>query len=226
MARAKKAEISQHSRQHQVYKNAEGVRLPGITTLVGLRDKPALAPAANKLGLEGIDSVAHWGDLRSIGKACHAMILADLKNEKFDPKDYTARQIDRAENGYLKWLDWRKAHVLEPILIEAPLVSEKHQWGGTMDFYGKVDGRLELTDYKTGSGIWAEHWFQVAGYSTILEEHGHKVEARRILNIGRDENEEFLEELRVGAPKEDEVFWVVCFREIWAIEKRLQKEKD
>ncbi len=226
MARARKAEVSQHSRQHQIYKNAEGIRLPGVTTLVGLRDKPALPPAANKLGLEGIDSVAHWKDLATIGKAAHAMIMADLKNEKFDPKDYTPRQIDRAENGYIKWLDWAKGHKLEPVLVEVPLVSEKHQWGGTMDFYGKVDGRLELGDYKTGSGIWPEYWYQVAGYSTILEEHGYPVEARRILNIGRDEREEFLEEVRVGPPKEDEIFWVVCFREIWAIEKRLRKEKD
>ena len=226
MARAKKAEVSEHSRQHTIYKNAAGVRLPGVTTLAGLRDKPALAPAANKLGLQGIDSVAHWKDLAAIGKATHAMILADLKNEKFDAKDYTPRQIDRAENGYLKWLEWAKGHKLEPILIEVPLVSEKHQWGGTMDYYGRVDGRLELDDYKTGSGIYDEYWFQIAGYDAILAEHGHPVEARRILNIGRDETEEFREEVRVGRAKDDEIWWLVCQREIWAVEKRLRKEKD
>ncbi len=226
MARAKKADVSQHSRQHTIYKNAAGVRLPGVTTLVGLRDKPALPPAANKLGLQGIDSVAHWKELAVIGRATHAMVYAELSGTKFDPQDYTPRQIDRAENGFIKFLDWLKGHKLEPIILEQPLVSERHQWGGTPDIYCRLDGRLELIDAKSGAGIWPEHWFQLAGYATILEEHGHKVEARRILNIGRDETEDFLEEVRVGQPKEDEVWILTCFREIWAAEARLRKEKD
>ena len=154
------------------------------------------------------------------------MIRADLSGEQFDPKDYTPRQIDRAENGFIKYLEWRKRHTLEPILLETPLVSEKHQWGGTMDFYGKVDGRLELIDYKTGSGIYPEHWLQSAGYYTILEENGYKVEVRRILNIGRDESEEFDEKEGFGPPKEEQVWILVCLREIWAAQKKLRKEKD
>ena len=226
MARAKKAEVSDHSRQHTVYKNAAGVRLPGITTLAGMLDKPALPPAANKLGLEGIDSTAHWKDLAIIGRATHSMILADLSGSQFDPKDYTPRQIDRAENGFIKYLEWKKGHQVEPILLETPLVSEKHQWGGTMDIYCRLDGRLEPIDAKTGSGIYPEYWLQVAGYYAILEEHGHKVEARRILNIGRDESEEFLEEVRVGPPLDDEIWILVCLREIWAAKARLRREKS
>ena len=226
MARAKSADVSRHSKAHTTYRNAEGVRLPGITTLTGLLDKPGLAPAANKLGLQGINSVEHWKELAIIGRAAHEMVHAELTGGTFDLKDYTPRQVDRAENGFIKYLEWKKGGVIEPILLETPLVSEKHQWGGTADIYAKVGGRLELIDLKSGSGIWPEHWLQTAGYYTILEENGYKVEARRILNIGRDETEDFAQDERPGPPSEDEVWILTCLREIWAAQARLRKAKD
>lgn len=225
MPRVKKADVSQHSKQHTVYRNKQGVRLPGITTLIGLRDKPALVPAANKLGLQGIDSVAHWKELAIIGRCVHEMIHDDLVGREFNGKDYTPRQIDKAENGFIKYLEWKKGKVIEPILLEKPLVSEEYQFGGTLDIYARVDGRLELIDAKSGSGIWPEHWLQLAGLSLILKEHGYEIEARRVLNISRDESEDFLEDVRLGPPDPDEVYIVVCFREIWAAEARLRNKR-
>ena len=43
------------ARQHTVYKLASGARVPGVTTVLSVLNKPALVPWANKLGLEGID---------------------------------------------------------------------------------------------------------------------------------------------------------------------------
>ena len=41
-------------RAHQRYKIEDGTIVPGVTTVVGILNKPALVPWANKLGLEGI----------------------------------------------------------------------------------------------------------------------------------------------------------------------------
>jgi hypothetical protein len=47
--------IKSISKAHTIYKTAEGVRVPGATTITGLLNKPYLVPWANKLGLEGIE---------------------------------------------------------------------------------------------------------------------------------------------------------------------------
>ena len=222
----KKVEVSRHSRQHQQYYNSKRVRLPGVTTLVGLIDKPFLAPAANRLGLQGIDSVKHWAELAIIGRCVHEMIFCNLANFKPDLNDYTARQIGQAKNAFSKFREWKKHHTIEPILLEEPLVSEKYQFGGTMDIYGKVDGRLELIDAKSGSGIWPDMWLQMAGYYLLLEENGFRVDRRRILNIARDKTEDFAEEVRIGPPKPKEISALRHLRGLWADLASLRKEKD
>jgi len=223
----KKVEVSRHSRQHQQYFNAKHVRLPGVTTLVGLIEKPLLAPAANRLGLQGIDSVKHWAELAIIGRCVHEMIFCNLANFKPDLNDYTARQISQAENAFSKFREWKSHHTIEPILLEEPLVSEKYQFGGTMDIYGKVDRRyLELIDAKSGSGIWPDMWLQMAGYHLLLEENGFRVDRRRILNIGRDETEDFAEEVRLGPPKPKEISALRHLRGLWADLASLRKKKD
>jgi hypothetical protein len=222
----RKRDISRHSRQHQQYFNAKGVRLPGVTTLVGLLDKPALVPAANKLGLQGIDSVAHWKELAIIGRCVHEMIFSDLSGIELNIEDYTPRQVKAAKNAFGKFLEWKSNHTIDPILLEEPLVSEKYQIGGTMDIYGEVDGRLELIDAKSGSGIWPEMWFQMAGYFLLLKENRFPVKARRILNISRDKTEDFAQEVRLGPPKPGEINVLLHLRAIWADLARLRKEKD
>ena len=223
----KSEEVSRHSRQHQQYFNAKGVRLPGVTTLVGLIDKPFLAPAANKLGLQGIDSVKHWAELAIIGRCVHEMIFCNLANLKLDLKDYTTRQIGQAENAFGKFREWKKRHTIDAIMLEEPLVSEKFQFGGTMDIYAKVDRRyLELIDAKSGSGIWPDMWLQMAGYSLLLEESGFRVDRRRILNIGRDKTEDFAQEVRLGPPKPKEISALRHLRGLWADLASLRKEKD
>ena len=44
------------SKAHQRYKLADGTQVPGVTTITGQLNKPALIIWANRLGLQGIDS--------------------------------------------------------------------------------------------------------------------------------------------------------------------------
>jgi len=222
----KKVEVSRHSRQHIQYSNAKGVHLPGVTTLVGLIDKPFLAPAANRLGLQGIDSVAHWKELAIIGKCVHEMIFSDLADLELNLEDYTTRQIKKAKNSFDKFVDWKSRHRIEAILLEEPLVSEKYQIGGTPDIYAKVDRYFELIDAKSGSGIWPDMWFQMAGYYLLLTENGYRVDHRRILNIPRDKTEGFAEAVRIGPPKPKEISVLVHLRGLWADLASLRKDKD
>ena len=113
--------------------------------------------------------------------------------EEVDTSDYSAQQIDQAENAYLKWLEWKKDKVLTPYLIETPLVSELFQYGGTPDFLGEVNGILKLVDLKTGY-VGKEAYIQTCAYRELLIENGYPPAGRiLILGIPRTEDEKFVE---------------------------------
>jgi hypothetical protein len=185
------AVASKRSRVHTRYYTKSGRLVPGVTTITGQLDKPGLINWANQLGLQGHDCNKYRDVLAEIGTIAHAMVLSHWKNESFKSDNIAGDLIDKAENSFLSYLQWEKGHKVEPILCEVALVSENLLYGGTMDFYGKIDGKLAVLDLKSGKGIYTEHWYQVGGYRGLLIENGHDVEQCRVLNIPRTENEEF-----------------------------------
>jgi hypothetical protein len=86
-------------------------------------------------------------------------------------------------------------------------VSEQYRYGGTLDIYANVDGQREIIDLKTGSGIYAEHIYQVATLKKLLEENGCEVDGVRVINIPRTEDEGFLEQ--VAREKELNNGWLI-----------------
>ena len=190
------------------YKDQNGMRLPGVTTITGQElgwNKGVLISWANKKGLEGIETGAMMDDLAQIGTLAHQIVMDKIRKIETDASDYSKNQIDKALNCLKSYNNWMKDKVVEPILLEERLISEVHKFGGTPDFYGKVDGVLTLIDYKTGSGLYDEYLVQVGGgYLILLEELGHKVEAIELLNIPRSGGESF--QVRV-IPQDN---WVYC----------------
>ena len=182
------------NKAHTKYYLKDGTLVPGTTTITGELGwgKSALIAWANNLGLKGLSSAKFRDDKAEIGTLAHGLILENHGGEKFDTSDYSKNQIDSAENSVISYYEWLKGKKLEPILVEKPLISEQHKFGGTPDNYCKLDGISTLLDYKTGKGIYLEHWIQVAGgYNLLLLETGHQVEQIMILNIPRTEDESF-----------------------------------
>jgi hypothetical protein len=183
-------------------KNGKGVIFPGVTTIVGILNKPALVPWANKLGLQGIDVKRFVDDKADIGTLAHAMIIGRLMNKTTATEDYSKAQISAAENACLSFFAWQETHRLDVMFAEMPLVSEKYEFGGQFDIMGtvRINGQEanELLDLKTGSGIWPEHYYQLGGYWILLQENGIHPEQIRILNIPRSEDENFQEVILSG----------------------------
>ena len=198
------AAVRANNKVHTVYKSISGKRLPSVTTILGaVLAKPALIKWAHGLGLKGIDMDGYRDELADIGKLAHRMILDHLRGEKTDTSHNTPQQVDLAENCFLKYLEWERQHSVEPLVVEEPLVSYEHGFGGTPDFYGNVDGQLCLMDFKTGKAIYEDYWYQLGGYGLLLAE---RPACYRILNIGRSEDEQFVEETRTSVERETEIF--------------------
>jgi hypothetical protein len=201
------AVAAKRSRSHTRYYDKAGKLLPGVTTVLGVLNKPALISWANNLGLAGINVREYVDILATVGKIGHDMICCHNKGVKFEANGERADLIDKAENCFLSYLAWEKQHKVEPILCEAALVSEKYGFGGTVDMFAKVDGILTVVDYKTGKAIYPEHVYQVAAYRYLIIENGGYVPAAvRILQIGRDETEGFSEKVVTDTTREWEIF--------------------
>lgn len=187
--------LKKKSKTHTIYRLDSGEKVPGATTVLNVLDKPALIPWAWKLGMEGVDYRTYRDKAAEIGTLAHYMIECELKGIEPDLTDYAPFQIDLSENCLLSWYEWKKNHDIQVIFSEMPLVSELYRYGGTIDCYATVDGVKTIIDFKTGKGVYDSHVYQVAGYATLLEANGYPVEAIRILNIPRSNDETFQEKI-------------------------------
>jgi hypothetical protein len=213
--------IPQKIKAHQIYRNSDDQIVPSVTTILGILNKPALVKWANNLGLQGIDSSRYTDEMASIGTLAHAMVVAHLKNEKLDLREYSPDQISKAENCVLKYLEWEKDKKVEPLLIERPLVSKMLQFGGQVDLYCKLNGVPTLIDFKTSKAVYSEMIHQLAAYRYLLIENHYPVEQVFILRIGRDETEGFEVKLAGNLDTHFELF-TRCL-EIYNLKKLLKE---
>ena len=216
--------MSDKVKAHTRYQLKDGTIVPGVTTVTGSQlgwNKQVLINWANRMGLQGIDSNKYKDDKAVIGTLGHSLATDSLLGIQTDTSDYSANQIEAAENSVLSFYEWAKGKEIRPILVEIPLVSEEYKFGGTPDIYGEINGTLELVDLKTGSGIYHEMIVQVSAYEKLLEEAGYRVDAVRILNIPRTEDEAFME--RGLGKQQREVAWEIftnCLRN-YQLKKKL-----
>ena len=208
------------SQAHTRYKNAEGVGVAGVTTILNILNKPALIPWANKLGLEGIQVGKYVDDKADIGTLAHNMIHCHLTKEECDTSEYSKKQIEQAENCIISFHDWEKANNIEPLILERQLVSEDYQYGGTIDIYVRMGEHLVLIDLKTGKAIYDNMAYQLAAYNELLIENDHHVDYSMILNIPRAENENFAVRRWDNLDKEFRIF-TNCL-EIYNLQKEIK----
>lgn len=181
---------------HTIYKNKESKRVPSVTTILGILDKPALKFWGNKIGLQGIKITEYVDDKALIGTLAHYRAECHIlkKELDFSQFDCTQEQINQSEICFNKYLEWESyQYELTPIANEIPLVSEKYQYAGCADFICKLNGKVTLIDFKTCNSIFSEAYMQTIAYKELIEENKivDKIEQIVILRIGRDESEGF-----------------------------------
>ena len=171
------------------YRRANGDRVPRVSAILGVLDKPALVRWAWRLGTQGVDIEDVRRETASAGTLAHEAIAAELGGPSVDADYYTATEQDGARAAIIQWRAWRAEHEVQPVLIEQPLVSEQLGYGGTPDVCAYVDGRLEVIDFKTSRRVYDNHVVQLAAYWNLLRENGYEVQALRVLAFPRDGSE-------------------------------------
>lgn len=173
-----------------IYKNKDGKRLPGVTTVLGNLgwNRDALMYWAWAEGIEGRNFRETADKAANIGTIAHAMIEADLKGKEFDSSKYDKGMIDKAETSYLAWLEWKDLVKFELLESEKSLVSEKYQFGGTIDI-AAIKKITAIVDLKTSKGVYPDHKIQVAAYGKLWNENypDNPIQAYYILQLGKED---------------------------------------
>jgi hypothetical protein len=157
----------------------DGARVPSVTGITGVLDKPGLPwAAARETALwalhnrELVDQLGDaawlrtatghhrdvWDSKRDRGSNLHASADAlvttgyvDVPPEQFPLVEVAADFLDRWD--------------VRPVFNEAAVFSLEHRYAGRLDLIGELsDGNVWLLDFKTGSGVYPEMALQMAGY--------------------------------------------------------------
>jgi len=208
---------------HTVYKLPDGLRVPSVTTVIGIMAKPALLDWAWRMGCEGKDYKKERDAAADAGTLAHSLILAHLKGEKLNTDEYSKDTINQAENSFLSYLSWEKGKDIKTVLVEQPLVTEMG-YGGTPDLYAVIDGVPSLVDFKTGKSLYSEYEIQIAAYNRLLIDNGYDpAESWRLLRIGRGEDDSYEERYIRDIGASWQIF-VHCL-EIYKLQKLLKEGK-
>lgn len=213
---------------HTRYKLPDGTPVPGVSTISGVMDKPALVIWANRLGLDGIDSTRYVDSLAQAGTLAHYFVEADLRDMDRDPeylKEFSQIDQDRAETSFVKYLDWKAQHDIILLGSEIEIVSAQYRCGGRLDLILQYDGIDTLVDLKTCKALYGDgddKWAQVAGYKLLAEEAGYEIPQSAILRLGREPTEGF--EFAIMPNPEAQVKRFLICRDLLEVNKILKKK--
>jgi hypothetical protein len=156
------------------YYTAAGKRVPGVTTILG-RFKPAdgLIWWAWNEGREGRDYRETRDAAADAGTEIHALAHRFVHDPTaaFEPELATLSEpVRRGFEAFERW--WRGCRFVRVAGAEIPLVSERYEFGGTLDLLVYDEKRrLHLVDYKAANDVYPEALCQVAAYENLWLEH-------------------------------------------------------
>lgn len=167
-----------HGNSHSYF--MDGQRLPGVTSIIGVLDKPALVNWASETTaryavenwerLSGMSFLNRYEELKKArehtnreatvrGKRIHSLAERIMRGDEVSPDD---RSLRAAAQAYVDLLD---AWDLQPVTLEMPCVNLEYRYAGTADgiFESPKLGRL-IVDIKTGRKAYDEVALQLAAY--------------------------------------------------------------
>jgi hypothetical protein len=166
---------------HSKYFNKAGQEVPSVTTVLKILNKPSLINWANYLGFkrQNVDNVLKSS--AEIGSFIHDLAESVIRGNY--PVYKIPDEFDKnlIKIPYANFLNWYNKNALEPILIEKGFATDN--FGGTFDFYGKLNGNNTLIDFKTSKNFYMSQFIQLSGYILLLEENEYSIDQVTILLI-------------------------------------------
>lgn len=166
----------------RVYKRAEGVYYPSVTTVLQYMPR-------NKFFENWLKDVGHNADLiaRKAGKEgtqVHEAAEKLIKGEEISWMDDfgNAKYSQLVWEMILKFHDFWSTHKPKPIYVEEFTFSDEHRYAGTADLVVELNGENWLLDIKTSNALHRSYDLQLAAYAKAIEEtKGIKIDRTGII---------------------------------------------
>jgi hypothetical protein len=233
---------------HELKVGEDWKALTGCTTILGVLAKPALIQWSANMAVDFIDSeykrvtnVDTWNYRKSLeenwanilkeakvahrkkketagtwGTEVHAEIERFILNTMAN-KMPTPMYEDRI-NHFITWATENKVKFLE---AEKSVYSKSLFLGGIVDIICEIDGEMWLADIKTGSGIYPEHFAQMAGYELMLNEMGYgPIKGHIVLNLSKDGK---FKEKRSVSTEDAKSFFLACV-EVYRLQEKFKNQ--
>jgi PD-(D/E)XK nuclease superfamily len=195
------------------YVDGEGHEFPGVTSILNVMEKKLdwwkMDVSGNyildqieavhrgerlydrkKILAEGKKAPDNYRDLKGAqGTRIHKVIEKRLNNEDITVQRKKDVKLSAIMFQIEKWIDDNE---LEPVLVEAYLLSREHGYAGAVDLVARQNSKkygpqLILVDMKTGRSLQREHTWQMAAYATAYEEmYCEPIDMAFILHIDYD----------------------------------------
>jgi len=159
-----------------------GPPYPSVTTILGVKNKPALVGWAKRetaacavRNISMLSRMAETGGTQAaiewlkripdyqrdvsaeLGSRVHAVAEALARGEFVSIGDDVRSFVAAYRRDFLE------AFAPRFLAIEAMVCSERYEYGGTADAFVEIDGEIWLLDYKTGAGVYPDSALQLAG---------------------------------------------------------------
>ncbi len=158
----------------KAYYDADGKRLPSVTTIIGrFKDSNNLLFWANKVGREGMTLEDARKPAADAGTIAHGWVEDHINGRALRQIDADPDVIAKGRAAYEAYLTWQQMTRLQIRHTEVSLSSGKHRFGGTLDAIGTVanmSNGLALVDWKSSQSVYADYLYQMAAYAILWEE--------------------------------------------------------
>lgn len=191
-------------KKHAYYWVEKDYFIPGVTSTLGILDKPALIPWAASMASGYIqDNLPENADKSQIAEVCkkaktHYRDFTDKAADIGTEVHLYAQNLFKGEpiqvpdnslviNGVQALHTWLNENQVQPIDVEQIVFSKSAFFAGMVDLLAGVNGKLSLVDFKTGKDIYREHRIQTAGAYRFAweEEHQEQIEQVIIVNTNK-----------------------------------------
>lgn len=131
------------------YRLADGSKPLSASQIADALDAPDKREVLQRwYAREGLHAFRIAEEARQTGSAVHAAIEAHYRGLDPTAALWDASSETDAESAFGAFLAWHARTPHTPLLLEWPIVSERHRLAGTLDMLAIVDGP-EIVDFKT-----------------------------------------------------------------------------
>lgn len=166
----------------------DGKRWPSVTTVLKVIDAPGLDRWRVQQALKGIDPYRNF-DAADLGTLTHSAIewaLTDGPYPDYEPYADRPDVMAGAQAAFKAFRAWQAAHEVEVVACELVMASATLGYGGTLDLLARIDGRLEVVDFKTSAHIYGDYFVQTSAYARLLAEvTEYRAEGLRIVRLDK-----------------------------------------